>query len=298
MNDFPGISVVVPAYQAENTIEDCILSLLDLQYPKDKLEIIVVDNNSNDSTGARIKKYDVNYIFEKNRNAYAARNKGIEIVKYEYIAFTDADCIVSKDWLCNMVKHFESKNVGIIGGKILPYSIENDVEKFIDFRKILDQEKMLEKSKFSFPFCVTANCVVKYSLLKELGGFDTYFKIAGDADLCWRAFFKGMKTIYAEDSIVFHKHRNNIRNLYNQSFQYGFGRASLFKKHHKKFGKQVRFDYKEYVFLYESIRDLILSFIKLRKPILKKQFLFDIISMSGLTAGKIYGSLKRRTLVF
>jgi cellulose synthase/poly-beta-1,6-N-acetylglucosamine synthase-like glycosyltransferase len=298
MTELPGITVVVPAYQAETAIDDCIESLINLHYPKDKIEIIVVDNNSTDSTGERIKNYDVKYLFEEHRNAYSARNKGIENAKFELVAFTDSDCIVSAEWLRNILKYFESENVGIVGGKILPFSIENEIERFIDFRKILDQEKMLEKSEFSYPFCVTANCIVKRSILEELGGFDTYYKIAGDADLCWRAYFKGIKTDFAKDAVVYHKHRNNVRNLYNQSFQYGFGRASLFKKHHSRFGKRVRFDWEEYIFLYESIRDYLLSLFCLKNPSVKNQFLYDIISMSGLIAGKLYGSIKRKTLVF
>ena len=228
-----------------------------------------------------------------------ARNRGWRAADTpRFVLFTDSDCIVSSDWLKNIVNYFDGDDVGIVGGKILPHSIENDIERYIDFRKILDQEKMLKGTDFSYPFCVTANSVIKYKVLKDLGGFDAFFKIAGDADLCWRASYKGVKIVYAEDAIVYHKHRSNILDLYNQSFQYGFGRASLFKKHHSKFGKSVRFDWKEYIFLYESIRDLMLEKLKLKSPEVRNQFLFDVINMSGLIAGKIYGSLKRRTFVF
>jgi len=298
MDALPGISVIVPAYQAENTIEECLTSLLNIEYPKERLEVIVVDNNSTDSTKDIIAKFDVIYLFEEKKNAYAARNRGIEEARYDLVAFTDSDCIVSGDWLAKIVKYFEDDEVGIVGGKILPYSIENDVERFIDYRRILDQEKMLAGGDFSYPFCVTANSVIKYSLLKGLGGFDTFFKIAGDADFCWRAGFMGVKIAYADDAVVYHKHRANILDLYNQSFQYGFGRASLFKKHHSRFGRRFRFDWKEYIFLYESIRDLLFSRFQDKKTEVKNLHLYDVINISGLIAGKIYGSIKRRALVF
>ncbi|MBU1627669.1 glycosyltransferase [bacterium] len=288
----------MPAYQAEKTIDDCVKSLLDLKYPKEKIQIIVVDNNSTDSTKARIRNYNVEYLFEDHRNAYTARNKGIQNARFDFVAFTDSDCIVSPDWLLNILKYFDNEDVGIVGGKILPHSIDNDIERFIDYRKILDQEKLMQKGDFSYPFCATANSVIKSSLLKDLKGFDTYYKIAGDADFCWRAYFKGIKTVYAEDAVVYHKHRSTIRDLYNQAFQYGFGRASLFKKHHRRFSRKIRFDWKEYIFLYESIRDLLTwKFVK-KIPDIKNQYLYDVINMSGLIAGKFYGSFKRKTLVF
>jgi GT2 family glycosyltransferase len=298
MNHLPSISIVVPVYQAEATIDLCLKSLMNLDYPKKKFEIIVVDNASTDSSPQIIKKYDVQYIYEKMRNAYHARNRGLEQARFELIAFTDSDCIVTENWLKNIIKYLTDKEIAIVGGKILPYSIDNDVQKFIDFRKILDQEKMFQKTDFSFPFCVTANCVIKYDILKELGGFDTFYRIAGDADLCWKAQLKGLKIVYANDAIVYHKHRSDARNLYNQSFQYGFGRASLFKKYHDLFGKKIRFDWKEYIFLYESIHDFFLGKIIDKHPAVKNQYLYDIINMSGLISGKIYGSIKRRTIVF
>ncbi len=63
MENLPGVSVIVPAFQAEKTIESCIESLLELKYPKDKLELIIIDNNSTDGTKEKIKQYDVIYVW-------------------------------------------------------------------------------------------------------------------------------------------------------------------------------------------------------------------------------------------
>ena len=103
----PLVSVIVPVYNRGEAIGKCIKSLLAQEYPKKKLEIIIVDNNSNDKTKDTIKKYPVKYLLEKEKGSYAARNKGIEHAKGEIIAFTDSDCIADKQWVSCLAEGFE-----------------------------------------------------------------------------------------------------------------------------------------------------------------------------------------------
>jgi glycosyltransferase involved in cell wall biosynthesis len=80
----PFISVVVPVYNGDRIIGNCVESLLNQSYPKDNYEIIVVDNGSTDNTRAIIKKYPVKMLIEDSiKSSYAARNKGIKHAKGE-----------------------------------------------------------------------------------------------------------------------------------------------------------------------------------------------------------------------
>ena len=156
---------------------------------------------------------------------------------------------------------------------------------------------MAKGERFSLPFFVTANCMVRRAVFEKIGGFDTYFKIAGDADFCWRAQQAGFNLAYCPEAVVVHRHRSNLLGLYSQSFEYGFGRASLFKRHNQLFGSRFRFDWKEHVFLVESILKSLVSPLMRRPKFEALAPILDTIAFSALTLGKIYGSFKRRTFV-
>ena len=82
------ISVILPVYNAEQTIGPCIESLLDQDFPKDQCERIVVDNNSTDGTKDRIQRYNVNCTVESEiQTSYAARNRGIREAVGEVLTF-------------------------------------------------------------------------------------------------------------------------------------------------------------------------------------------------------------------
>jgi glycosyltransferase involved in cell wall biosynthesis len=135
-----NVSIVVPVFNGEETIEKCLKSLLDLNYPKNKLEIIVVDNNSQDKTPKIVRKFPVRFLFESIQSSFAARNKGIKNAKYEIIAFTDADCVAHKNWVKELIKKFKDSEVMGVSGKILAYEKKTLTQKFTDdiIRKIWD----------------------------------------------------------------------------------------------------------------------------------------------------------------
>jgi len=112
------ISVVVPVHNSETYIEGCIKALLSQNYPVDHHEIIMVDNNSKDCSPEIIKRYpDIKYLKRNKQGSYAARNKGILLAKGEIIAFTDADCAPSVDWLRNIEDAFHHPEISVILGR-------------------------------------------------------------------------------------------------------------------------------------------------------------------------------------
>ncbi len=94
------ISIVVPFYNTEKFIEECIQGLLAQTYRQEKYEIIMVDNNSTDDSARIVNKYSRIRLFsEVEQGAYAARNRGIREARGSIIAFTDPDCKPAKNWL-------------------------------------------------------------------------------------------------------------------------------------------------------------------------------------------------------
>jgi len=103
-SNLPLISVIIPAFNVEKLIEKCLMSVENQTYPKDKLQIIAVDDGSTDSTGKIIddlaKKYDnITAIHKENGGSSSARNKGLEIAKGMYISFVDSDDYIEKDMI-------------------------------------------------------------------------------------------------------------------------------------------------------------------------------------------------------
>jgi len=101
----------VPVYNGAQTVEKCVESLLAQDYPKDRLEIIFVDNQSKDRTLQVLQPYAASgkilLLSETNvLNAYGARNTGIRAAKGDILAFTDSDCEAEPDWIRELMVSF------------------------------------------------------------------------------------------------------------------------------------------------------------------------------------------------
>ena len=114
----PEISVIVPFYNMERYIRDCIRGLLAQNYPENAYEIIMVDNNSTDASTAIVKQQPrITLLTEKKQGAYAARNRGLAAARGSIIAFTDPDCVTDPHWLQQIAAVLSStENVAIVLG--------------------------------------------------------------------------------------------------------------------------------------------------------------------------------------
>ncbi len=219
-------SVIVPAYNAETTMNKLLDSLVNLDFPKDKYEIIIVDNNSIDKTREIVKKYPVTLIEQKKiQSSYASRNLGIKKSKGEILAFSDADCIVDKDWLKNAVKALkENPIIDIIGGKVIFLSGKDNTFSYFDRNHHLNQHRYCCEG-----WCLTANLITKKKTFDKIGLFGDYFS-GGDFEWSRRATQKGLKLRYFYNIIVYHKTRDTFRGLIEKRLKAGYGKAELVKQ--------------------------------------------------------------------
>ena len=97
----PFISVVIPARNAEDIIANCLKSLEELDYPKDRFEVLVVDGLSTDRTREIAKNHGATVVENPGLRVVSARNTGFEAAQGELIAFSDADCVMDRNWLKN-----------------------------------------------------------------------------------------------------------------------------------------------------------------------------------------------------
>ncbi len=223
---YPFVSVIVPFFNAEDTLATCLDSVSLLRYPKEKLEVIVVDNGSTDSSVNIADNYNVTLLHESSvKSSYAARNIGVKAAKGDLIAFTDADCIVTADWLTHLAARWEDETVGCFAGEIEAYEPRDLIENFSARQGILRQQGTLNCPYL--PYTQTANTAYRKSVFDRIGLFDPGMTSGGDADICWRMQKElGLKIKLIPEALVYHKHRTSLEGLFNQFGKYEHGKSS------------------------------------------------------------------------
>ena len=129
----PFISLIIPVRNAERTLEKTFEYILNVDYPHDKMEMVIADGGSTDATLELIKKWQTKHPFIKLvevpdcPSPGFARNKALDVVKGEFIFFTDGDCAPCKTWITDMLAVFDKNpEVGIVGGEIFTLMVEPD----------------------------------------------------------------------------------------------------------------------------------------------------------------------------
>ena len=186
----PKISVITVSYNAQDTIENTILSVKNQTY-KD-FEYILVDGNSKDKTleiAGRYKDFIKKWISEPDRSKFDAMNKGILLAQGEYILFLSADSVfATNDVLEKFSKYLDGTD--IIYGAVQNESSVKKLPKISRFS--LYKGEMLLDSEF-----------IKTSLLEQLGGFDTRFKLEADNEFNLRAILQNkISKKYVDETIV------------------------------------------------------------------------------------------------
>jgi len=230
---YPKVSVVVCAFNAQRTLEDCLDSLKDLNYPN--YEVIVIDDGSTDSTPEIAQRYEyVRYIRQENMGLSIARNAGIEAATGEIVAFTDSDCVADADWLTYMVAKFLSTGLSAIGGPNFPPPEDSLIPSCVAASPggptvVLLSDEVAEH-------IAGCNMAFRRDALLEIRGFDSLFRVAADdVDLCWRLQNKGYTIGYSPAAVVWHFRRNTIRAYLKQQRGYGKAEALVYFKHPYRF---------------------------------------------------------------
>jgi glycosyltransferase involved in cell wall biosynthesis len=225
----PRVSVIVPVYNGENTIEDCVQSIFDLSFPRDEVELLLIDNDSTDGTAAILDRFPdrAKILSETTRGPSAARNRGLANATGDIIAFTDADCTVHPDWLTHLIEPLADKAVGISGGTILSRRPCNSIEAFGE--RIHDHRLAIEYD--SPPYAITMNWASPRSVLEQVGWFDEELLRCEDCDLSYRILAAGYRIAYAPDAIIYHRNEETLEGLAAEGYAHGYHAVPLVRKH-------------------------------------------------------------------
>jgi glycosyltransferase involved in cell wall biosynthesis len=231
--DLPKISVVVCSYNGAATLDGCLCSLMELDYPD--YEVILVDDGSTDETPEIAARYPQVIVHrQRNLGLSAARNAGAELAQGEIVAYTDSDCVTDPDWLYYLALGMQDQGMDAIGGPNIPPPDDGWVARCVAASPGGPSHVMIDdRLAEHIPGC---NMAFRRDHLLALGGFDPQFRQAGDdVDLCWRWLDAGLKIGYAPTALVWHHRRNTVSAYLKQQKGYGRAEAMLMLKHPERF---------------------------------------------------------------
>lgn len=209
MKEHPKISVVIPAYNEEKYISKSLESLKDQTLEPGLFEVIVVDNNSIDKTAKIAQDFDVRVVGCQTQGVSAARATGSSAAYGDIICGTDADTIVSPDWLEKIKSHFENDEtlLGLTGPTYL-HGTNALVSKtaYIGYDILQRFNFLIGKPTFS-----GFNFAVRKDAYTHVGGFDPNLPSAEDLDLSFKLHSLG-KVGYFSDVIVHTSARRLTKN--------------------------------------------------------------------------------------
>lgn len=187
------VSIIVPVRNERANIEECIISLLNQDYPKEKYEIIIVNGHSRDGTLEVLSKLPVKVIEDGGRGASEARNRGVAYARGEIVAFTDGDCVAQPDWIKNLAGSFDGPDVGGVGGALRTGNLGT----------LLSLCENLNTCA-TYKGFITANMAYRVDVINKAGGFDPNIKCGEDWDLWWRVLDWGYKVRFESSAVVVH----------------------------------------------------------------------------------------------
>ncbi len=226
---FPLVSLVVPCFNEAHNINMVIGSLLGLNYPKQQLEIIIVDDGSKDETLKKAIIWQEKYpalikVFSKpNGGKHTALNLGFSKAKGTIVGCVDADCAVEKNAILRMANHFQDKETAIVVSTIKILNPKNILEGIQYVEYIISA---FFKKVFGFlgSISVTSGPLTLFraSALKELGPYKKAHQTE-DLEIAFRAQSKNMKIDYALDAIVYTHGEKTMKGLTKQRLRWRRG---------------------------------------------------------------------------
>ena len=203
-NWLPTISLLVPAYNAEKRLEPSLKNLAKLEYPKDKLDVILIDDGSTDKTAEIASKFDwVKVIHKPNGGKASALNYGINYAKGELIGVMDDDSYPDPNSLKKMIPFFDTQKVGSVTSCILIKDPKKGWAwlQAIEYAIIIWTRKLLEYVEGIF---VTPGPLALYrrNVLVKVGGFDEG-NLTEDIEVAWRILDNGYIVRMAADARVY-----------------------------------------------------------------------------------------------
>lgn len=227
-SSLPGVSIIVTTLNSESTIDECLRSILELDYPKHLLDVIVIDGGSIDGTIEHARRHQVKVIFSK-LNPPSAYNLVLKDIKKEVIGLIDSDAKVEKTWLRKLIKHLDAPDVAGASGTVETWNRDSLVPRIIGYELNYRYRKLPD----TVERVATMNLLLKTNITLGIGGFDELLHTQYDTDIGARLAKAGYKIAFDSEAKCYHFHRPTLRTFYKQQYKYGQNTWKLYFKHPK-----------------------------------------------------------------
>jgi glycosyltransferase involved in cell wall biosynthesis len=209
----PFVSVVIPVYDDAARLRRCLQALAAQTYPRDRFEVIVVDNGSSDDVGAAVAGLPfVVLAAEARRGSYAARNAGVALSRGTILAFTDSDCVPEPGWLAaGAARLVANPGCGLVAGRIELFFAGPSPTAVELYERItaFPQHEYVERDHYG----ATANMLTWRTVMERIGPFAAQLASGGDREWGQRVHAAGLPLIYADEVRVGHPARRTFGEL-------------------------------------------------------------------------------------
>ncbi|HEX2915642.1 MAG TPA: glycosyltransferase [Chloroflexia bacterium] len=249
--DLPTLTVAVCTRNRPESLRKALRSLVELDYPPEKLDLLVVDNAPpDDATKLVVAEFPViRYAVEPRPGLDWARNCAIEFARGQIIAYTDDDTKADRYWAQNLASHFANPKVGCVTGLVVPAERETDAQNLFEeynngFGKGFESHYYtlgVRKHWSYFPlgagnFGTGCNMAYRKEIFSKVGSFDVALDVgtpthgAGDLDMFYRVVRAGYILVYEPAAIIHHYHRPDYQKLKQQIHDFGRGVYAFWTK--------------------------------------------------------------------
>ena len=229
----PQVSIIIPAYHAESTIQECLEALNQQSMTRDNYEIIVIDDGSKDRTASIAEQYADRVIKQENAGPAMARNKGVSLARGEIILFTDADCTAQYEFVEEMLKPLN--NPAVVGVKGCYRTKQSQLWARFAQVEFEERYKKLARSE-SIDFVDSHAAAFRIDVFNEVGGFDPHFPVANneDVDLSYKIARLGYRMIFNPKAIVYHVHPDTFSKYLRTKFLRAYWRMLVYRRFPEK----------------------------------------------------------------
>jgi cellulose synthase/poly-beta-1,6-N-acetylglucosamine synthase-like glycosyltransferase len=244
-SELPAVSVLVPCHNEELVISDTIRALLALQYPAERMELLMIDDGSTDRTAEIIRQFAVDPRLKllevpheiAARGKAGALNYGLTAAQYPIIAIYDADNRPERGALRPLVEALvRDSRLGAATGIFRCLNRRrNPLTRFLNVEGIAFQW-IVQAGRWAlmrFSALPGTNYVIRRSLLESLGGWDPS-ALTEDAELTLRIYEAGFSIAFVPASVTWEQEPENLRTWFRQRHRWVRGNNHVFKKHASK----------------------------------------------------------------
>ena len=224
----PRFSVVIPTFSRPGPLVECLRALATQDYPRDRFEVIVVDDGGDRPASAGAEPWrdwlDLTVLRQSNAGPARARNLGADRARGEYLAFTDDDCRPAPDWLARLADQFATAPDAMVGGRTINALTDNTyAEASQSLISYLYATYNADPARARF--FASNNLAVPTADFRAMDGFDpSYPRAAGeDREFCERWRLSGRPMRFAPGAAVDHAHDLTFRKFWRQQYNYGTG---------------------------------------------------------------------------